>query len=68
MAVFTDCIDRPVEVSARVGVAFSYSRASVGYIRIGTVVSLEPQFKMCWEADSKVSPAMVYDSRRMVIL
>ncbi len=68
LSEFNDCIGRAVEVGARVGVAFSYSRASVGYIRIGTVVSLEPQFKMCWEADSKVSPAMVYDSRRMVIL
>lgn len=67
-AEFKDCIDRPVAVGDRVGVAFSFSRASVGYIRIGTVVSLEPQFKMCWEADNKVSPAMVYDSRRMVIL
>ncbi len=68
MAEFLDCIDRPVKVGDRVGVAFSYSRASVGYIRIGTVESLETKFQMRWEADGKVSPPMVYDSRRMVIL
>jgi hypothetical protein len=65
---YKDCIDRPVAVGDRVGVAFSFSRASVGYIRIGMVKSLEPEFRMRWEADGKVSPPMVYDSRRMVIL
>jgi hypothetical protein len=65
---FKDCIDRPVSVGDRVGVAFSYSRASVGYIRIGTVETLEPNFLMRWEADGKVSPPMVYNSKRMVIL
>jgi hypothetical protein len=68
MSDFKDCIGRPVSVGDRVGVAFSYSRASVGYIRIGIVKSLEPDFRMHWEADGKVSPVMVYDSRRMVIL
>lgn len=66
--MFEDCIGRPVHVGDRVGVAFSYSRASVGYIRIGTVESLEPEFRMRWEKNDKVSPPMVYDSRRMVIL
>ncbi|AVD99321.1 hypothetical protein SEA_BILLNYE_146 [Streptomyces phage BillNye] len=65
---FVDCIGRPVAVGDRVGVAFSYSRASVGYIRIGRVKTLEPEFRMRWEADDKVSPPMVYDARRMVIL
>jgi hypothetical protein len=68
LSEFKDCIDRPVVVGDRVGVAFSYSRASVGYIRIGKVESLEPKFLMKWEADGKISPPMVYDSRRMVIL
>jgi hypothetical protein len=67
MSEFKDCIDRPVAVGDRVGVAFSYSRASVGYIRIGTVETLEPKFLMRWE-DGKVSPPMVYNSKRMVIL
>lgn len=66
-----DCIDRDVNVGDRVGVAFSYSRASVGYIRIGTVESLEPEFRMRWENNRNVkpvSPPMVYDSHRIVLL
>lgn len=51
----------------RVGVAFSYSRASVGYIKIGTVVSVEPEFKVRWDND-KVSPPMAYNPKRLVLL
>lgn len=68
---FEDCIGRPVHVGDRVGVAFSYSRASVGYIRIGTVESLEPEFRMRWEDNRNVkpvSPPMAYNPTRMVIL
>lgn len=68
MSEFKDCIGRPVNVGDSVGVAFSYSRASVGYIRIGTVESLEPEFHMRWDADDKVSPPMVYNDKRMVRL
>lgn len=63
-----DCIGREVCVGDRVGIAFSYSRASVGYIKIGRVESLEPEFRMRWEASDKVSPPMVYNPVRVVIL
>jgi hypothetical protein len=65
---FEDCVGREVQVGHKVGVAFSYSRASVGYIRIGVVESLEPEFRMKWDLDGKVSPPMVYNPDRMVIL
>lgn len=68
MSDFKDCIGSDVNVGDRVGVAFSYSRASVGYIRIGTVESLEPKFLMRWEVGNKVSPPMVYNPKRMVCL
>ncbi len=64
---YVDCIGRTLKIGVRVGVAFSYSRASVGYIRIGKIESLEP-FHMRWDADDKVSPKMVFDEKRMVIL
>jgi hypothetical protein len=64
---FVDCIGREVHPGARVGVAFSYSRASVGYIRVGIVHSLEPEFHMQWE-DGKISPKMAYNKDRMVVL
>jgi len=67
MTEFVDCINRPLHVGQRVGVAFSYSQASVGYIRIGTIELLEP-FHMKWEKDGKVSPQMVFNSKRMVVL
>lgn len=67
MTEFVDCVDRPLAVGDRVGVAFSYSQASVGYIRIGTIESLEP-FHMKWEKNDKVSPKMIFDSSRMVLL
>lgn len=66
-----DCIGRDIKVGDLVGVAFSYSRASVGYIRIGTVESFEPEFRMRWTDNRNVkpvSPPMVYDERRMVLL
>lgn len=63
-----DCIGRDVHVGDRVGIAFSFSRASVGYIRIGTVESLEPEFRMRWEGTDKVSPPMVYNEKRVVLL
>jgi hypothetical protein len=65
--MFEDVTGRPLQIGDRVGVAFSYSRASVGYIRIGWVESLDP-FKMRWEADNKVSPEMVFSQNRMVLL
>lgn len=64
---FVDCIGRPLKVGDAVGVAFSYSRASVGYIRLGTINSLEP-FRMQWQKNGKISPDMVFDKDRMVLL
>ena len=68
--MFKDCIGREVHVGDRVGVAFSYSRASVGYIRVGTVETLEP-FHMRWEDNrnvKRVPPEMVYNPDRLVLL
>lgn len=66
---FVDCIGRPLAEGDRVGVAFSYSRASVGYIRIGTILVLtDDDFRMEWEADKKISPPMVFNEKRMVLL
>lgn len=64
---FVDCIGRPLKVGDHVGVAFSYSRASVGYIRIGKIESLEP-LRMRWRNNNKVSPEMVFTSNRMVLV
>ncbi|QIN94118.1 hypothetical protein PP459_gp115 [Streptomyces phage Wakanda] len=68
MAEYKDCIGRDIAVGDRVGVAFSYSRASVGYIRVGKVVSFEPKFLVRWEADHQVSRPMEFSSKRMVLL
>lgn len=68
MTEFVDCINRPLYVGQRVGVAFSYSHASVGHIKIGTIESLSPFFKVKWEEDGKVSPTMRFNSNRMVVL
>jgi hypothetical protein len=67
--MFVDCIGRSLKLGDRVGVAFSYSRASVGYIRIGTIEVLSnEEFKMRWEQDDKVSPPMAFNEKRMVLL
>lgn len=67
MDEYVDCDGNPLHVGQRVGVAFSYSQASVGHIRIGRIESLDP-FHMRWEVDDKVSPKMVFSRRRMVAL
>lgn len=66
--MFKDCIGRTICVGDLVGVAFSYSRASVGYIKVGHVVQLSPEFRMQWLNSDKQSPVMVYDEKRMVLL
>lgn len=70
---FVDCLGRTLKVGDRVGVAFSYSQASVGYIRIGTIVNLagdrrRPELYMQWEGSDKFSPKMVFNEKRMVLL
>lgn len=67
MNEFEDCTGREVSVGDEVGVAFSYSRASVGWIKVGHVKSLEPRFHVEW-GDGKISPPMKYDSNRIVRL
>lgn len=78
-----DCRDRPFKIGDLVGCAFSYSRASVGHIRIGTLVEIgvdetyyytEIVVKIKWSDDDKkspgkVSPVMKYgDKSRWVLL
>lgn len=60
---------------AHVGVAFSYSRASVGYLRLGVVQEIGYDtydgvvVKVLWDADGKVSPWIKYgDKKRWVLL
>jgi len=65
-----DVTGQPIAVGDRVGVAFSYSRASVGYIRVGKVISLDP-FRMRWEDNKNVnpeSPPLAYSETRVVRL
>lgn len=62
-----DCIGRPLAIGDRVGVAFSYSRASVGYIKVGIIHELDTGLRMEWE-DGKISPPMVFNEKRMVKL
>lgn len=64
--VVKDCVGRPLAIGDRVGVAFSYSRASVGYIKVGKIFEASP-LRMEWE-DGKVSPPMVFNEKRMVKL
>lgn len=64
---FVDVVGKPVVVGSRVAVAFSYSRASVGHLRLGKVESLEP-FTVKWDGSDKVSPPMVYAESRVVVL
>jgi hypothetical protein len=58
-----DVLGRPLVVGARVAVAFSYSRASVGHLRIGTIESMDDEHSivMSWEDNNgKLSPKMKY--------
>lgn len=59
-------------VGDRVVCAFSFSRASVGYLRLGTVEIVDPdngQLQVRWEKDNKLSPPMRYgDSSRWLLL
>ena len=65
--MFEDVRGMPVRVGDKVGVAFSFSQASVGYIRLGEIVSLEP-FHVRWVDEDKVSPKMKYQAYRVVRL
>ena len=51
-----DVIGNELNAGDRVGIAFSYSRSSVGYIRVGTIVSLEPEFRVHWEDNKNINP------------
>jgi len=66
--MFVDCVGKALMQGDRVGVAFSYSRASVGWIKVGTIEELTPErFLMRWE-NGDVSRPMKFDSNRMVLL
>lgn len=62
-----DVLNNDFTVGDRVAVAFSYSRASVGYMRLGTVEIIDTtatfesniEMKVRWD-DGRLSPAMKY--------
>ena len=66
----TDIFGTNLEVGQRIGCAFSYSQASVGYIRLGEIAEMgEDYIKVRWEADNRVSPKMVYGKpNRWIVL
>lgn len=65
-----DVLDQSFTVGDRVAVAFSYSRASVGYMRLGTVeivdtnakTEYDVKLRVRWEKDNKLSPPINYGS------
>ncbi len=71
-----DVLGRPVRVGSRVAIAFSYSRPSVGHLRIGKVETIEPEFTVRWEKEflpsggrgKELSPPMVYSKTRVIVI
>lgn len=65
-----DVLNNNFTVGDRVAVAFSYSRASVGYMRLGTVEWIDTvahreediKLRVRWEKDNKLSPDIKYGS------
>lgn len=65
-----DVLDQDFTLGDRVAVAFSYSRASVGYMRLGTVEMIDTvahreediKLKVRWEKDNRLSPPIKYGS------
>lgn len=64
-----DLMSNEFDVGDRVVVAFSYSRASVGYMRIGVVEEIDDRdaryegdikMRVRWDEDDKLSPRMKY--------
>lgn len=76
----TDILGKDLEVGQRVGVAFSYSQASVGHIRLGTIEEIDmghivyygsPEviLRVRWENGNKLSPKIKYgNSNRWIVL
>jgi hypothetical protein len=64
---FTDIQDNDVKIGDKCVIAFSYSRSSVGRLRLGRVKSLEP-FIVTWKDNAKDSPPMVFDTGRILVL
>lgn len=62
-----DVTGKEVSVGDHVGIAFSFSQASVGYIKLGVIETLNP-LTVKWDVTGKVSPKMVYNEKRIVIL
>jgi hypothetical protein len=66
-----DVLGQQLFVGARVACAFSYSHASVGYLRIGIIKSMDDESSIVvnWEYTDTVSPKMKYGNEfRWVIL
>lgn len=75
----TDVLGTPLAVGQKVGVAFSYSQASVGHIRLGVIQEMyedkkqysptegEVVFRIMWGPDdrtpNKLSPKISYGSK-----
>lgn len=66
-----DVLGNTFTLGDRVAVAFSYSQASVGYMRLGTVEFIDTankrseydiKLKVRWEKDNKLSPLINYGS------
>lgn len=64
---FKDCVGRDVNVGDRVAVAFALSK-SIGYVKVGTVESLEFKFRVRWDENNKISPPMKYKYNRVVLM
>lgn len=65
-----DVLGKDLAVGQRVGCAFSYSQASVGYIRLGILEEMQQDYiKVRWENENRLSPKMKYGSNtRWIIL
>lgn len=59
-----DVLGRPLVVGARVACAFSYSRATAGHLRIGTIEEMPDEYsiRIRWEENDILSPKMRYGS------
>lgn len=66
-----DVLGQQLFVGAKVACAFSYNHASVGYLRIGIIKSMDDENSIVvnWEYTDKLSPKMKYGSAsRWIIL
>lgn len=64
MSFPNDVLGNTLAVGDRVGVAFSYSQASVGHIRLGIIEELNDEYdiRVRWAQDGALSPKIKYGS------